>query len=348
MRIAFFSRELPSDRPNGVSIQVDRLATALVRRGHQVEVCSFSPAPAEAVYTHRLCRWRFASALCRLFETAWRFRSCARSVDADILHFHGDDWLVRGRAGRVRTFYGTALYEALHARTLRRRLRQAFLYGCEIVSSLRRGSLTCISQSTARVLPRAARVIPCGIPLDRYRPGAARSAHPSILFIGDLDSRKRGRLLCDTFLREVLPILSDAELIVVGPQPVSGPHIRWAGVLPDEALIRELQSAWVLCQPSSYEGFGVPALEAMACGAAVVASPSAGVREVVADGISGIHAPDGALGASLIRVLSDTVLREHLVAGGRIAAARYDIDRIAAEFEEIYTAARGVPCTPRE
>ena len=52
-------------------------------------------------------------------------------------------------------------------------------------------------------------------------------------------------------------------------------------VRPLERLIELYQQAWLFCLPSSYEGFGVPYIEAMSCGTPVVATPNAGAREVL-------------------------------------------------------------------
>jgi hypothetical protein len=99
----------------------------------------------------------------------------------------------------VRTFYGSALQEARNARRPGRFLYQSLFYLFELVSCLRRGEKIGISRATCDSLPCVRAFIPCGVPLDVYRPGGGKTAFPSILFLGDLGSRKRGSFLLDVF-----------------------------------------------------------------------------------------------------------------------------------------------------
>ncbi|MDO5577301.1 MAG: glycosyltransferase, partial [Fibrobacter sp.] len=90
------------------------------------------------------------------------------------------------------------------------------------------------------------------------------------------------------------------------------------------------------CIPSSYEGFGVPAIEAMGCGTAVVASHSAGIDEIVTDGVNGLLCTPQMLGETLKRALSDQKLRRSLVRGGILRSREFDISLIASRYEMLY------------
>jgi phosphatidyl-myo-inositol alpha-mannosyltransferase len=336
MKIAFFSKYLPSDKPSGVSVQVDRLATALVGRGHTLTCFSFSPKPDGARYNVVTLPDDSASKTARKFLPAKRFRKIDIG-DFDICHFHGDDYLVRGSRRRIRTFYGSALAEALHAGRAGRFLYQSLFYAFEWVSCIRKGSLVGISEATRRALPLVKQVIPCGVPLDRYNPGATpKSPSPSILFLGDFNSRKRGALLLDVFSREILPAFPDCRLTVIGPAAVSAPNVICKSALSEPELIEEYRRAWVYCMPSSYEGFGVPAIEAMACGTPVVACDNSGSREVIDDGRNGLLCGTSTLGTTICKIISDNIQRDRIAAEGLIKAREFDMTTIAGRYEELY------------
>jgi phosphatidyl-myo-inositol alpha-mannosyltransferase len=336
MKIAFFSKDLPSDRPNGVSVQVDRLAGALVERGHEVTCYSFSPRPAAARYDHVQLAWGKASRAWKKFIPAIEFRKINGRA-FDICHFHGDDYLCKGSTARVRTFYGSALFEALHAKKPGRFLYQLLFYKLEWFSCIKRGTLAGISSLTKKALPLVSHVVPCGVPLDRYAPApSTKTKHPSILFIGDFNSRKRGSLLLDVFSAGVLPRFPDAAMTVVGPETASAKNVRCLSRVIETGLIEEYRKAWVYCLPSSYEGFGVPAIEAMACGTPVVAVDSPGIREIIKSGYNGILCRPENLGDSINSLFEKGELRNTLITNGLERVKEYDIKRIAEKYEALY------------
>lgn len=336
MNIAFYNKELPSDRPNGVSCQVHRLANALVSLGHTVTCFSFSRQPDDALYQVRqISPLPLLPGPLKKFAAAIAFASVSKK-GFDICHFHGDDFLIKGGSRRVRTFYGSAFDEALFAKKLSRCLYQALFYLFEVISCFKRGRRVGISKISGRALPLPLTVIPCGVPRDRYYPQGTKSDHPAILFLGDLNSRKQGSLMMDVFKKEILPLLPSAELVIVGPQPCSAPGVRYAGVLGETALIAEYRRAWVLCMASSYEGFGVPVIEAQACGTAVVCVSNPGIADIVRHGENGLLCTVATLGATVMRILTDDNLRSHLCASGKASVALYDILNVARAYENIY------------
>ena len=68
-----------------------------------------------------------------------------------------------------------------------------------------------------------------------------------------------------------------------GDAGVAGKHVTWLGRIDDEELAAAYRGARSLVFPSLYEGFGIPALEAMACGTPVVTSAGSAMEEVVGD-----------------------------------------------------------------
>ncbi len=336
LKIAFFSKDLPSDKPNGVSCQVHYLAEALQDRGHTVTVFSFSPNPSDARYRHVLLRYKSRNKLLRTFEPAIRFAKL-RTFNFDILHYHGDDYLCPGDSRRVRTFYGSALNECVHAYSLTRMLRQLLFYGFEWLSVFRKGVSIGISKATTRSLPTVGKVIPCGIPLTTFNPGTEKSKHPRILFIGNLDSRKRGRLALRIFESEIQPRIPEARLVVVGPQPCDGVGVEYIGVVSRKRLIEEYRAAWVFWCTATYEGFGVPFIEAMACGTPVVSYRNAGALEIIRHNYNGILTDEYSMGESLHSVLRSPETRKRISGNARrYVGRRYDMSAIAESYEKLY------------
>lgn len=95
---------------------------------------------------------------------------------------------------------------------------------------------------------------------------------------------------------------------------------------------------------SRYEGFGFPALEAMACGCPVIASNAASIPEVVGDAAL-IHAPDDlpAIAASMLRLLDTPSLRDDLVRRGKDRATRFDWKDVARRTWEAWDRLMGEP-----
>lgn len=116
--------------------------------------------------------------------------------------------------------------------------------------------------------------------------------------------------------------------------------VRFTGYVPDADLRHLYSAADALVLPSFYEGFGLPVLEAMACGTAVIASDAGALPEVVSNAglLFDPHSPE-ALAAVLGRVLGDDALRRDLTARGRARAAQFTWEASAraalAAFEEV-------------
>jgi glycosyltransferase involved in cell wall biosynthesis len=254
----------------------------------------------------------------------------------DIIHYHGDDYLSDGSYNRVRTFYGSALYEAIYSKKPKRFLRQCLFYIFELISCFRKGIKVGISEVTLKVLPFVKYKIPCCIPLDKFSPKSSKTPYPSILFLGDLDSRKQGRLLIKEFKEKVIKEFPDSVLTIIGPQPYKEKQIKYLGNVNQDELIKEYSKSWVYCCPSSYEGFGVPILEAMACGTPVVACKNLGSIELITNNDNGILCESGLLGLSLINVLKDYNLRLRLQKNGLSFVKKYDNNFIAEKYRELY------------
>ncbi|MBN1518306.1 glycosyltransferase family 4 protein [Candidatus Sumerlaeota bacterium] len=117
----------------------------------------------------------------------------------------------------------------------------------------------------------------------------------------------------------------------------TGESVRFLPHLPYEELPMLYQSAHALIFPSLYEGFGLPVLEAQACGCPVAASNAASIPEAAGEGAVFFDPRDeAAMEASILQVVDDDALRERLRAAGRENLARFSWQSTARRTLEIY------------
>ena len=341
LRIGMYHCRLPEPgrKPGGVEVFVDRLARALTRRGHEVTLHTFSTEAGPAPYAIHAMRPRSAAGdpIVRQYLAPWLL-NVRPHMDVDVFHFHGDDWFcLRRPVPTVRTFYGSALLESLSATSLKRRIDQAVVFTLEILAARLADARYGIGPDS-RLLDRADGVLQLGIdpPAGRHEPGPA----PSILFVGTWEGRKRGRMLHEAFQTMVRPRFPDAELWMVSDRCDAGPGVTWFRDPSDAEIQRLLSRAWAFCLPSSYEGFGIPYLEAMTWGVPVVATPNPGGDDLLRGGQAGLVVEPDALGEALVRVLDSAEVREQLGAAGKARAADFAWDRVCETYEDAYALAR--------
>jgi len=175
---------------------------------------------------------------------------------------------------------------------------------------------------------------------------------PFILAIGVIEPRKNLNRLMDAFavLKERGSVPADLKLVLAGGKgwlyddifahhaasPVRD-DILLPGFVADDLLPAIYSAAEALAFPSLYEGFGLPILEAMACGTPVVASRASCLPEV-AEGAALLIDPSNVDGlmVALELVLLDSSLRENLVAQGHERAAQYTWTRAAEQLLGVY------------
>ena len=332
MRIALFHTTLPEPgrKPGGVEVAVHRLANHLADRpGDEVTVHSLTPAPADARYRHR-----------RLFPRApWLARSLPARLlllpallngvdwgDADVLHLHGDDWfLLRRPVPTVRTFNGTARREAEHAASTRVRAMYRAVWPLERLAARLATLPVALGPDTAALMGLDD-VVGYGVDVDRFRPGP-KAAAPTVLFVGTWGGRKRGEVAWRAFVDEVLPVCPGARLEVVADRCDPHPAVEAVTFPGDDELAERYRRAWVFAYPSTYEGFGIPYVEAMASGTAVVSSPNAGARWVLDEGRTG--------------VLADGERRRRYEAAGLDRAAGFTWPAVAEDHRRLYERVAG-------
>jgi phosphatidylinositol alpha-mannosyltransferase len=138
------------------------------------------------------------------------------------------------------------------------------------------------------------------------------------------------------FVNEVLPRFPDAQLHMISDTAVPHPTVTLHTHPDDATLAALLAEAWVFCYPSIYEGFGIPYIEAMAAGTAIVTSPNAGAGEVLKNGRYGIMCDDDHFADDLLKLLDSRELRREFEARGLERAQDFSADAIAERYLQIY------------
>lgn len=184
-----------------------------------------------------------------------------------------------------------------------------------------------VDQELFRPRDRAASRERIGLPLDR----------PIVLLVGRAVPLKGGEVL----LRGLAGIAAERrpDTIVVGGETGGEAQarllelaralgvaeaVRFVGSVRQEELTFYYGAADIVAAPSHYESYGLAALEAQACGRAVVASRVGGLPSVVREGVTGLLTTPGdseALGAAILRLLEDPALADGLGQAGAEAAA---------------------------
>jgi glycosyltransferase involved in cell wall biosynthesis len=124
--------------------------------------------------------------------------------------------------------------------------------------------------------------------------------------------------------------------------------VRFFGFVPDATLAILYRLAHTFAFPSLYEGFGLPPLEAMACGTPVVTSRLSSLPEVVGEAAILVDPYDvDDIAGALVRLLSDPALRERLATLGRARATHFSWDKsvraVLAVYREVLGAGPAAP-----
>jgi glycosyltransferase involved in cell wall biosynthesis len=179
--------------------------------------------------------------------------------------------------------------------------------------------------------------------------------YPFLLYAGNIRQHKNIPRLVEAFtvVREQLagdPVYKDLRLVIIGDVISQHPAVRqtvirsrvehvvrFLGFVPFETLRCFYETAAAFVFPSRHEGFGLPPLEAMACGTPVVASNVSSLPEVVGDAAVLVN-PENVfdIARGIRDVLLNPELRADLVRRGRMQASRFSWERTARQVLEIY------------
>jgi glycosyltransferase involved in cell wall biosynthesis len=210
-----------------------------------------------------------------------------------------------------------------------------------------------VKPSKTIAIPEAPRDIFHSLPLEETTEARRRLQIEDefILFVGTIEPRKNLLTLLRAFEEVLRSTALRPQLVIAGKKgwltdelfshvKKSGleAHLRFTGYLTDEDLRALYSSCRAFVYPSLYEGFGLPPLEAMACGAPVIASQIPAIIETVGTTAARLISPADtqALARNIIELLENENERRTLSAMGRERAAQFSWQRTARLTLEVY------------
>jgi phosphatidylinositol alpha-mannosyltransferase len=357
--------------PSGVSEHTHNLALNLKKAGHEVSILTtnfpqfnyLANETTDEIPVHRFGRAvlvplnRSYATLPVGLKLPYQIAHFLQSYQFDIVHCQGVFWpeisywaLRYSRSVNLITFLtaGFRLHRAgntLFQTFFRNQIRK--IHGKIAISQRARAAIE-------PYIPGEYRIIPSGIDLNLFCPPANQNKTerpPTILFLGRLDKRKG----IDVLLR-ALPLIqksiANIRVTVVGTGIMEKTcrqiikelglteTVQLVGAAPRKDLPFYYQNCDVYCAPTlGGETQGIVLLEAMACGAPVVASDIPGYNETVQHGVNGILFPPNhieALSQSVVKLLTDQELKNRLVTAGLETVQHYAWPVIAKKNIDYY------------
>jgi phosphatidylinositol alpha-mannosyltransferase len=352
------------DTPGGVQMHIKELAEYLIRDGHEVSVIA-PVSDDEAIHESWLVNAGrpvpipFNGSVARVLfgpVAALRVRQWIDQADFDVLHMHepGIPSLsllacFAAEGPMVGTF---------HASTSRLRALAAAgpLIEPMIEKLKARIAVSEMAQATMKNLYGTdAVVIPNGIDFARF--SGVRTVevtenltHPTIGFLGRFEEARKGLPLLIDALPKILKVHPDLELVVAGPgdpgkilakmDPRFARNIRFLGRITEEEKVSFLSSLNIYIAPNTGgESFGIIVAEAMAAGAAVVASDIPAFTALLNNGVHGelFKSEDvDSLSTSIIRLLASPTHMSEIAQSGLSAAIRFDWKTVSSQIMDVY------------
>jgi glycosyltransferase involved in cell wall biosynthesis len=303
----------------------------------------------------------------------------ASELGLDALHVPSYRRMVwRRPCGLAATIHDLAPFRVKHKYDWKR-----MLYGRLVVPRLaeRQHEIIAVSQNTANDIATCLRlprghvtVIPNGVDHARFFPGSREQARrftaerfdlrePFFLYVARLEHPAKNHVrLVEAFNRFKAETRSPWQLALGGSdwhgaqtihdairQSRFAQDIRCLGFVADEDLPDLYRAADAFVYPSLYEGFGLPPVEAMACGCPVLCSTRGALGEVVGDAAATVNPEDvAALTRQLVRLATDDGLRAQLRTAGLARAKQFDWMKTAAATLEVYSRAAARVKAPAE
>ncbi len=340
----------------------DTLRGVSVRRYHYAarrdETLAYTGGMAETARGS----WRGMAALAGLLAAGGlAVRAAVRTWRPHVVHAHW--WFPGGLSATLPgVLGGRPLVVTMHGSDVR--LARAARPAHRVLDAVvrRASAVTAVSSwlcAEARAMaPRVqCAVAPMPVDAERYAPPNADTGRAALLFVGRLTPQKGVDALLDAFAR--MRTRTTLDIVGRGPEADAlraradglgvSERVRWIDSQPPTLLAPWYQRAVALVVPSTEEGLGLVAVEAMLCETPVVAFRSGGLTDVVRDGETGLLAPAGdvdGLAACLDRIVGDPALARRLGRAGRAeVAARFTPDAVASAYRGVYD--RVVAKSPR-
>ena len=182
-----------------------------------------------------------------------------------------------------------------------------------------------------KVKPDKTRVVYCGVDISTFSPNGYVKQPNKLIMVGRTDDRKKGVIYLLKALKMIKDVCDIKLTIVDEVYPFSLAYllaekygimdrITFTGRISTEELVQHYGQSEIAVTSSIYEGFGLPAAEAMACQIPVIATTGGSLSEVVKHGHTGILVPPAnasALANAILRLINDEPLRKTLGEAGR-------------------------------
>jgi len=338
--------------PGGVQAQVLGLARELRRVGHEVRVLAPCDGPPPEPFVTPLGNSLPTAANGSVAPLAPDPSAALRTIRAlndeafDVIHLHEPivpgptvTALLLKLAPTVGTFHAAG--DSTSYRVLNKTARWAAEH-----LNVRVAVSESAKELAHRYLDGEYTVLFNGIEIQRYvRPLVVRDKTPTIFFCGRYEPRKGLEVL----LQAMAHMPADVKLWIasdgIGIDDLQNTYgadtrINWLGRITEEDKLDRLARCTAFCAPSLRgESFGIVLLEAMAAGAALVASNISGYNNVATQDVNALLVEPGnpvALAKALQVVMTNDVVRQRLVQGGHERAHDFSMERLAQSYIQIY------------
>jgi anaerobic magnesium-protoporphyrin IX monomethyl ester cyclase len=375
MRIAFDGTALQPQR-TGVGYYTEHLLRHLTEEAStdEIVVVSNGPIDTTAALPAGVRVARTASRLPRLAWTQFRAPHALRELGADVAHFTNGMMPVASPVPTVVTIHDMSLtlYPRYHParRVLLNRPLVAF-------AARHATAIITVSASAKRDIVRLCRIPPERVHVvheaaaPAFRPVRDREtldrvrrryglAERVILYVGTIEPRKNLRRLVEAFASRLRAGDLSHQLVCVGPygwlsrdihsliDRLGVSHaVTFTGYVPFAELPAFYSLAEMFVFPSLHEGFGLPIIEAMACGTPVITGHTSSMPEVAGDAVEHVDAIDTvALGDAMVRLARSREQRDRLSVVGRERADRFSWRRAARETLAVYRLAAQSAASP--
>ena len=378
LRVALLTREYPPEVYGGAGVHVEYLARELAGLVDLTVHCQ--GADRGGAVAHR--PWPLLGGANPALRTISADLSMtAAAGGADLVHSH--TWYANLAGHLAGLLYGVPHVMTMHSLeplrpwkaeqvgggyALSSWCERTAVQGAAAVVAVSDGMRADVLAAYPAVAPERVRVIRNGIDTREYAPDpdtdvlakyGVDPGRPYVIFVGRVTRQKglpvllraaagldpRAQLVLCAGQADTPELAAEVDGLVSGLTATRSGVRLISGMLAKREIIQLLSHARVFACPSVYEPLGIVNLEAMACGAAVVASQVGGIPEVVADGETGLLVPPGdpdALAAALNALLRDRDLAAAMGARGRArAAAEFDWSAIAAQTVALYRGLAG-------